>query len=1525
MKDLTDQLSQLSPAKRALFERLMQQKQAPSPGPGQQQRIPRRAQASGIPLSYAQRRLWFLDRLGHTGNAYNMSMSLRLDGLLNLEALSRSLDEFPRRHESLRTAFREVDGAPVQIILPPRGVELEVVDLSHLPPEAREQEARRHTLEEGRATFDLSEGRLMRARLLRLGKTAHQLLVSFHHIAGDGWSIGVFARDLSALYSAFVSGRPSPLGELPIQYGDFAVWQAEWLQGENLRRQLDWWREQLQGLTPLQLPLDRPRPPVETFRGAGQVLQIPAAITAALQELSRKQGTTLFMTLLAAFNVLLRRYTGQKDIAVGSPIANRTRGETEDLIGFFANSLIFRTRAEGDPTFLALLEQVRKSALGAYEHQDLPFERLVEELQPQRDLSGNPLFQVVFALQQQESMAPRFEMPGLDVRAAESRDITTRFDLELHLWPSDGGLHGVCTYNADLLEPGTVERLVGHFRTLLADIAEHPERRLSELSLMTDAERQQVVRAFNASASAYPEQSIPALFEAQAAATPERVAVVAGDQALKYAELNARANRLAHHLRGFGVGPEITVGVCLERGLEAVVAILGILKAGGAYLPLDPTYPQERLDAMLEQAAPPVVLTDSRLEDRITYSFAQILHVDEFPTLLEGERSDNPPHRAAPGHLAYIMFTSGSTGEPRGVPVTHRNVVRLVKETRFARFDAEETFLQFASLSFDASTLELWAPLLNGGRLAVFPPGLPSLAELGRFIEQQGVTSLWLTASLFHLMAEEQRPSLRGVRQLLAGGDVLSPRHVAQVLADHPTLTLINGYGPTENTTFTCCNTLRSGDSVGHTVPIGRPISNTRAYILDEHLRPVPMGVPGELYAGGDGVARGYLKRPELTAERFVPDPFSATPGARLYRTGDLVRWRPDGSIEFLGRVDRQVKIRGFRIEPAEVEARLLDHPAVHQAAVVVRERTEGDKRLLAYVAADPDLALSEELRRELAARQVAEWRELFDGHIYGDPGQLADPLFNTMGWLSNYDGKPIPLPEMHVWADGITQPVIARRPRRVLEIGCGSGMLMFRIAPHCEAYVGTDVSNVSLQYARKCIAENAERFRHITLEQRPAEDFTGLEAGTFDAVILSSVVQYFPSLDYLLHVLENAVRMLRPGGAVFACDVRSLSLLEAFHASVERFKAEPGLSARELVRRVERELAQETELFLDPALFSALRERFNRVTHTEVRIQPGRATNELQKFRFNAVLEVESPEPPPIAVERVAGERFSLEDVEELLDADRTGCLIVTGLPRGGVQADVRLVELLRQEEIREGTVGDLNERLERIDGGVEAQELRELCAARGYEIELMVNPDPSRFDAVLVKQGHGTLASASRVYAQQRAAARPIHTYANSPMRKRLAAEVVPVLKKHLSERLPAYMMPDTFLVLDALPLTPNEKVDYRALPDPEASRSEEDEAYVAPRSETETVIASLMAKLLGLERVGIHDHFFERGGHSLLATSLVSRIRGHFELEFPLQRVFETPTVEGMATYLENARWAAGGQQAPADDGEREIGSI
>ena len=924
------------------------------------------------PAAFAQERLWFLDRMDPGGTVYTLPAALRLTGVLDVAALERALGEIVRRHEALRTTFAESDGRPVQVIAPFAGFALPVEDLSGREDAEREAEVRRRAAADAARPFDLAAGPLFRASLLRLADGEHVLLLCIHHAVSDGWSMGVLFRELSALYAAFRDGAPSPLAEPPLQYADYAAGQRERLRGDALDRQLAYWRRRLAGAPALlELPTDRPRPAVQSYRGATERIALGADLAQGLEAVARREGATLYMVLLAAFQVLLSKYAGTEDVVVGSPAAGRTSRDVEGLIGFFVNTLVMRTDLGGDPSFRELLGRVREGTLGAFEHQEAPFERLVEELAPERSLGHAPLVQAMFTLN--EAAGFRGGLPGLEVADLDVDLATTKFDLALSLGADGDGLRGTLAYATDLFDRATIRRMAAHLSRVLGQAAADPGVRLSHLTLLDEAERAQVVDGWNRTDAEYPSRHpIHQLFQEQAARTPDAVAATFGDRSLTYGALNERANRLAHHLVRLGVGPETRVGLCVERGLEMVVSILAILKAGGAYVPLDASYPAGRLAQMLADAEVRVLVAQESTRAAVPVpQGVAVASVDGDARRIADQPAENPAAGVGARGLAYVMYTSGSTGTPKGVGVEHRGVVRLVRGADYADFGPDQVVLQAAPVSFDASTLELWAPLLNGGRVVLIPGETPSLEELGRAVMEHGVTTLWLTAGLFQVMVEQRLDDLRGVRQLLAGGDVLPVEAVRRVRERFPAMRIINGYGPTENTTFTCCHTVPAGWS-GGPVPIGRPVSGTRVYVLDAALRPVPAGVPGELYAGGHGVARGYLGRPGMTAERFVPDPFGAEPGARLYRTGDRARWRADGTVEFLGRVDAQVKIRGFRIEPGEIEAALRRHPSVAECAVVVRQDgarddVPGEKRLVAYVVGDADAdALRGHLRASL-------------------------------------------------------------------------------------------------------------------------------------------------------------------------------------------------------------------------------------------------------------------------------------------------------------------------------------------------------------------------------------------------------------------------------------------------------------------------------------------------------------------------------------------------------------------------------
>ena len=945
----------VTPAARAVLEERLRARRLAPIAPHQ---LTRRADGGPALLSFAQERLWFLERLEPGSGVYTIALALALSGPLDVTAWRRSLEAIRKRHEALRTVFRESDGGPVQVVEPEGGPAwpAPLVDLAALAAVARVAEAERLARAEAARPFDLERGPLTRALLLRLARTEHHALVAAHHLVWDGWSTRVFLAELRALYEAFVRGAASPLPELPVQYADYAVWQRQWLAGERLAAQLAFWRARLAGETPLDLPTDFPRPAAQSFRGALLPVAFPPLLAAAVREAARGQGCTAFMLLLAAFQAVLARYAGQEAVSVGTPVAGRTRTATEQLIGLFVNTLVLRSDLSGDPTFAALLWRVRELALEAHVHQDLPFAKLVEELQPARRLSQAPLFQVMFILQNAPGEEP--ELAGLQIAPRRPARETAKFDLTLSLSEEGEALFGSLEYATDLFERGTMERLVGHLETLLAAAAAEPGRRLSELPLLTPVERRQLLLDWNATEASYPAAALPELLAASAAARPEAVAAEHDGERLTYAELEARANRLARYLAKHGVGPEVRVGLCLERSLDLLVALLGVLKAGGVYVPLDPAYPRERIALVLDDAAAPVLLTQDSLRDLLPSESAAIVCLDAGREAIERESAAPFACPALADNLAYVLFTSGSTGRPKGVQVTHGALVNFLEAMRREPgFAAGEALLAVTTLSFDIAGLELYLPLLAGGRVVI---ASSDTAADGRLLAEELARSraavLQATPATWRMLLESGWEG-DGRLRALCGGEALPEELAAKLL---PRVgSLWNLYGPTETTIWSSVVEVREGEPVR----VGPPLANTRFYVVDWSFQPVPAGVPGELLIGGDGLARGYLGRPELTAERFVPDPFGGA-GGRVYRTGDLVRWRSDGRLEFLGRLDHQVKVRGFRIELGEVEAALASQPGVERVVVVAKGES-AEKRLVAYVVGEAEPARLRETLRE--------------------------------------------------------------------------------------------------------------------------------------------------------------------------------------------------------------------------------------------------------------------------------------------------------------------------------------------------------------------------------------------------------------------------------------------------------------------------------------------------------------------------------------------------------------------------------
>jgi amino acid adenylation domain-containing protein len=1481
-----------------------------------------------LPLSFAQARLWFLYQLEGATGTYNTPDALSLIGSLKLEALKQSLEAIIQRHESLRTSFQPIDGVPVQVIDPNPIWELSLVNL-----EGKEAEAEKLAQAEAQTPFDLTKSPLLRVTLLKLQPEKHILLVNMHHIISDGWSTGVFIRELSHLYRAFVTGEKPTLPTLPIQYADFAIWQRQWLQGKVLATQLEYWKQQLAGApTLLTLPTDRPRPAIQTFQGKIERFQLDSQLTQQLKALSQQSGCTLFMTLLAAFGVVLFRYNGQTDLIIGSPIANRNRREIEGLIGFFVNTLALRLDLSQQPSFATFLQQVKKVTQDAYEHQDLPFEMLVEELQLERKLDRNPLVQVMFALQ--NATNETWNLPGLVVEEMSWELGSARFDLEVHLSEVNDGITGFCCYNIDLFDGTTIARFLKHFQNILKAIIANPQQSVSLLPLLSEQEQKQLLVDWNQTQADYPQDScIHQLFETQVEHNPDAVAVVFENQQLTYTDLNCRANQLAHYLQSLGVVADQLVAICVERSLEMIVGLLGILKAGGAYLPIDPDYPQERISFMFQDTQVKILLTQESLLASLPNHEAIVVCLDKDWEQINQASLENLNSAVSAENLTYVIYTSGSTGTPKGVAVTHQAVNRLVLNTNYIHFTPDDRVVQASNIAFDAATFEIWGALLNGAKIIILAKSvLLSPQEFALSLRENQISVLFLTTALFNQLANLVPQAFSGLRCLLFGGEAVEPKWVQEVRSKGAPQRLLHVYGPTENTTFSSWYLVEDLPATATTIPIGKAIANTQIYLLDQNLQPVPIGVSGELYLGGAGLARGYLNRPELTAEKFIPNPFDplskvSNQQSKLYKTGDLARYLPDGKIEYLGRIDNQVKVRGFRIELGEIEAVLNQYLLLAQNVVVAREDShgDGDKRLVAYlVPALQKVALSEQLA-QWQSEYISDWQSLYERTYSQGQDSLTDLTFNITGWNSSYTRQPIPAPEMREWVENTVSRILAFQPERGLEIGCGTGLLLSRVAKHCLEYWATDYSQVAIQYVER-VCKAVEGLEKVKLRCQTADNFEGIPQHQFDTIVLNSIIQYFPSVDYLLEVLKGAINVIGGHGQIFVGDVRSLPLLEPYHAAVQLAQASDFKTVEQWQQQVRQSVAGEEELVIDPTFFLALKQHFPQITWVEIQPKRGLANNELTQFRYDVTLHLESVnnQPLPISEPTVMTwlnwqlDQLSLAQIQEQLLTEKPELLGVCGIPNQRVEQALKIWEWVENPPEVE-TVEQLKKILEkRADTGINPEQVWQLAESLGYTAHLSwwESSQDGSFD-VIFQRNLGSEAQVSKnrleritsiaFWDDKAIKTKPWSDYTNNPLRGKLVQKLVPKVREFLQQKLPSYMIPQAFVLLDSLPLTPNGKVDRKALPSPDATTRNLANSFVLPRNPIEAQLTQIWSEVLGLERIGVKDNFFELGGHSLLATQVLSRINSAFELDLSVQIMFESPTIAGIASYIQAVDWA------------------
>jgi amino acid adenylation domain-containing protein len=1463
---------------------------------------PRARSANGasplLPTSWAQQRLWFIDQLEGASAGYQVPVAARIRGALDVNSLRRALDRLVLRHEALRTVFVSNNGDPAQQVKPDGSFDLQTIDLRGFDEAERETHLHELKLQEIQRRFDLRTGPLIRGILFQLRDDEWVLLVNLHHIIVDGWSKGVFFAEFTELYTAYAQGLDDPLEPLPIQYADYAQWQRQqWANGSALESQLEYWRSRLAGAPQeLELPTDRPRPMRQSYRGETAGFVLDSGLISKLVGLARHYEMTLFMVLYAGWVTLLSRLSGQEDVVVGTPIANRQRPELEKLIGFFVNTLALRVKVDPDMSVEELFRQVKEVTLGAYDHQEVPFEKVVEVLQPQRRLSRGPLFQAMFVLHTWPNR--KLRLPNLSVRIEDDVDEPSILDLWAALEQRDGEIIGSVNYSADLFDRRTVQRWMACYSVLLTEMAGNTQRRLGELPMLPEPERRQVIEVFNATGTEYPhEKSVDVLFEEQALRTPDAIAIRHGDATLSYAELNNQANRLASYLVTQGVGAGDYIPIFMERSVELIVAMLAVLKAGAVYVPVDPTLPVERQAFIVKDCNAQRAINEADPPSELQGESIQWLHFRHGggDSPVEGFNRQRNPSSAA-----YIMYTSGSTGVPKGVVVPHRAIARLVLNTNYVHIGATDCVAHGSNPAFDAATFEIWGALLNGAALLIVPQS--TLLEVNSFVtllKAHRVTVLWLTVGLLTQYAESLASVLPQIRCLITGGDVVDPGMVRRVMERGAPQRFLNAYGPTEGTTFTTTHLIEEPPVEGRSIPIGRPIANTRVYILNSCLQPVPIGVTGEIYIGGAGVACGYLNRPELTLERFVSDPFAAHADATLYKTGDLGRWRADGAIDFLGRNDRQVKIRGYRVELGEIETRLLQCPQVKEAVVLAREDEPGEKRLVAYIAADLSALNSLQTQdvEEASTEVVERWKSLYeDTYQTGAPG----PTF--VGWNSSYTGQPIPEPQMREWLNATLERIQALKGDRVLEIGCGVGLLLQHLAPECEVYVGTDFSAAAIGQLRQWISTQDE-LQHVELLHRPATELQDLPVESFDLIVLNSVVQYFPNIEYLLLVLERAAPLLRPGGKIFVGDVRHLGLLPLFHSAVQLSRAAVTVNIGQLRKRVERAVAQDKELVIDPEFFRALRGHIPQINSVQVQWKQGEAHNELTRYRYDVILGTGAHSGDEPACESVDwnSEVGSIAALQQALQQKRWRCVRVHSIPNSRLASESAALNLIRTGDplLEAGAARrELNNlKLE----GVDPNQIWQLGREAGYDVQVSGGPadSPETLDVQLLDRNRAAVAGKSP--SQPVPGGSPKWSdFANDPLEGSLRQQVVTQVRKHLQKYLPEFMVPSAWVTLRQLPLTPNGKIDRNALPAPQL-RGEELGEYVAPDTEIQRALARIWAQLLRVDQVGIRDNFFELGGHSLLATRVITHIGHEFEVDVPLRTLFEGPTVEQLSDFI------------------------
>lgn len=1489
-----DKEEKLSSVKKQLFEKWFSEKR-------NHNLIQKRKDIAIAPLSSAQQRLWLLEQISPGSIVYNMHDAARIDGKLDSEILHRVFTTLIERHEILRTEFVYENGYPVQKINKKIKFEMPVVDLSSTAAENKEALAFQIAQDEIKRPFDLEKGYLFRVKLIRLNENDQILIWTMHHIISDGWSLGIIIKEVLALIRAYTDLQAHSLPSLPIQYGDFSFWETS-RNNTTLDAMLDFWRSELSGEIPvLNLPTDRPRPIESTYYGKRYATLYPKSLGNELQQLAQQQSVTLFMVLLAAFQLLLYRYSAAECIHVGVPVANRNRSELHHLIGYFSNTVVMRATFNEKCSFDVFLQSVKRRALAVFQNQDISFEKLVEAFNPERSLNRTPLFQAMFAFQNEPM--PSIKHDDLIIEPVEIHNGTSKFDLLLNIFDTEKGLNVGFEYSTDLYDECTIKRMLEHYRVLLENIVKNPLASIDEIPLISDVEKNHLLYEWNKTDKDYLEdpQLLHHLFQKQVVATPNAIAVSANLNHWNYQTINESANKLAHYLISEGVEPNSIVAIYIDRSVELVIALLATLKSGAVFLPLDKEYPDNRLFYMLDNSAAPFLLYKNIIPDWADQLKIKCINVENKD--ISYFKETNPTVVINKKDNAYVIYTSGSTGQPKGAINTHQGICnRLLWMQEQFNLKNDDRVLQKTPCGFDVSVWEFFWPLISGATLVLAPMGAhKDVNLLADIICSEKITTIHFVPSLLRLFLQNSLSAdFSSLRRVICSGEALSNKLVLQ-FSEKIHCDIYNLYGPTEaaiDVTFHDCSKGIQSSSV----PIGRPIDNTKIYILDNLMQPVPIGVPGELYISGIAVGNGYLNNPVLTQERFIRNPFSNNTNEHLYKTGDVARFLKNGDIEFLGRKDFQIKLGGSRIELQEIESIIHAVPGVDEAVVSLYEKEADDKHLVAYMT----LAKNSQWHVDSVDDQVGEWAAVFN-KFYHQEKTPSDSERNYVSWNSSYTGKAFSELEMDEWVNVTVNRIREKKPKKILEIGCGTGLLLLQLAKETELYVGTDISNQAIDYIHSVI-ERDNRYGDIKLFKADAVDLSSVtQYGPYDIVILNSVVQYFPSIDYFIKAINGFVDLLSPNGYIYLGDIRNHDLNEIFYASILLNNENNQLSVKSFQNKIQEKQKSDQELSLSPNIFRHLSIFDNRIKQARVMVRRGAFKNEMTRFRYDVFLQINHQKINHIDIDKInwSDLNFSGENLNGLLNKGLKKSLQVKSIPNARVYHDSSTLSLIRNSSDDLIINEVLKKPLLLNESMMLDPEMIWKTWEKHYEINISWSADDcsENMDVIFVPK-YLYQDSIEHIFSSEQIVScdeSQLKKMSSSPGLSKAQYFLIKQVKTKIKETLPQYMLPSMYIFLEKMPLSANGKIDRLQLPKPFDYRAEKENNFISPKTDVEKSLAFILSDILKTDDVGITDNFFDLGGNSLLAARLILKLKDQNIATIPLRDFFQNPTIEGITQHI------------------------